>query len=165
MSLPTWRSTVTWRTLATLLSTTKTKLPVWLTCTAFEGTTTASSLRSVSSVVTSVPGHSTSSLFGMVARMVAMPVAASTVFSIMVTCAGARLSPPGMIASMRGGLGGERAADLRQVLLRHREADIDRRHLVDGRHRRGVGLAHEIADLDVGRADAAGDRRADRADS
>ena len=77
----------------------KTKFPLWLTCTAVEGTTTPSSVRSVMSAVTSVPGHSSSSLFGIVARIVAMPVAISTVFSIMVTWPLARLSSPGMTAS------------------------------------------------------------------
>ena len=79
---------------------TKTKFPVWLTCTAAVGTTTPSSLRNVISAVTSVPGQSNSSLFGIVARTVAMPVAGSTVFSIMVTWPLARLSSPGTIASM-----------------------------------------------------------------
>ena len=69
------RSTVTGRTLATSSLTTNTKVPVWLTWTATDGTTTASSTRNVSCVVTSVPGHSISSLFGMVARIVTIPVA------------------------------------------------------------------------------------------
>ena len=41
--------------------------------------------RSVSCAVTSVPGHSTSSVFGMVARTITMPVLGSTVFSIIET--------------------------------------------------------------------------------
>ncbi len=80
---------------------TKTKLPVWLTCTAVEGTTTAcGSTRKVNSVVTKVPGHNSSSLFGIVARMITMPVAGSTVFSIIVTWPLARFVSPGTIASM-----------------------------------------------------------------
>ncbi len=121
------------------------------------------STRNVSSVVTRVPGQSTSSLFGMVARMVTMPVAGSTVFSIIVTWPLACFCVAGNDRLDGGGFRRQRLADLGQNLLRHREADIDRRHLVDGRHRRGVGLAHEIADLDGGRADAAGDRRGDGA--
>ena len=78
----------------------------------------------------------------------------------MLTWPVARFASPGMIASMVAVFGSERLADVGQHLLRHGEGDVDRRHLVDGRHRRGVGLAHEIADLDHGRADAAGDRRA-----
>src|ERR1039458_2991430 len=59
---PTVRSTFTGCTLAMSSLTTKTKLPVWLTCTAVDGTTTAcGSTRSVNSVVTKVPGHSNSS--------------------------------------------------------------------------------------------------------
>ena len=161
--LPTVRSTLTGCTLATPSLTTKTKVPVWLTCTAADGTTTALLARSVSSVVTSVPGQSISFAFGMVARIMAMPVAGSTVFSIMVTWPVARLSEPGDDRVDGRGLVGERLADIGQALLRHREGDVDRRHLVDGRHWRGVGLAHEIADLDGGGADAAGDRRGDGA--
>src|SRR3990172_9240043 len=108
--------------------TVKTKGPVWLTCTALVGTTTASSIRSVISTVTSAPG----------------------------------------LARDRGfhhrGLGGDSLTDVGQNVLRHGKADIDRRRLDDGRHRRSVGLAHEIADLHVGHADAAGNRRADRSE-
>ena len=112
VSLPTARSTLTGCTLATPSLTTKTKLPVWLTWTAAVGTITASSSRKVRSVVTSVPGQSSSSLFGMVARIIAMPVAGSTVFSIMVTW------PRGALVGARHdgldgrGFAGERLADV-----------------------------------------------------
>ena len=79
--------------------TTNTKVPAWLTCTAAAGTVTRSSVRSVSAVLTSVPGHSSSFSFGIVARTVTMPVAGSTVFSIIVTWPVSRASLPGTIAS------------------------------------------------------------------
>jgi len=60
---------------------------------------TLSSTRSVISAVTSVPGQRTSSWFGMVARIIAMPVAVSTVFSIIVTWPLARVWVPGMMTS------------------------------------------------------------------
>ena len=65
----------------------------------------------------------------MVARIVAMPVAGSTVFSIIVTWPLARLSVAGNDRLDGRGLGGDRLADVGQIVLRHREADIDRRHL------------------------------------
>src|SRR6185312_12054156 len=99
LSVPIWRSTVTCWTLATLSLITKTKLPVWLAWTALEGTATASSERRVISAVIRVPGHSNSSLFGIVARIVAIPVVESIVFSIMVTWPLARFCSPGTIAS------------------------------------------------------------------
>jgi len=43
---------------------------------------TASSWRNVNRTCTSVPGHSNSSVFGMVARTSTVPVGASTLFSI-----------------------------------------------------------------------------------
>ena len=58
--------------------------------------------------LTSVPGHSSSSLFGMVARTVTMPVAGSTVFSTIVTWPVARASLAGNDRLERRGLGGER---------------------------------------------------------
>ena len=53
-------------------------------------------------------------------------------------------------------------ANVGKIFLRHGEADVDGRSLIDRRHRCGVGLAHKIPDLDVGHADAAGNRCADR---
>ncbi len=58
-----------------------------------------SSARKVSAVLTRVPGHRTSLSFGMVARMVAMPVAGSTVFSTMVTWPVSCAPLPGTIAT------------------------------------------------------------------
>ena len=94
-----------------------------------------------------------------------MPVAASTVFSIIVTLPVGELLIARNDRLHRRGLRGDRLADVGQIALRHREGHIDRRHLNDGRERRGVGLTHEIADLHVGHADASGDRRADRAEA
>ena len=50
--------------------------------------------------LTSVPGHNSSSAFGMVARTGTVPVGASTLFSIMVTSPLARRDSPGIIATM-----------------------------------------------------------------
>jgi len=60
-------------------------LPDWLVWIAVVGTVTAGSSRIFIETRTRLPGHRTSSAFSMVARTVAMPVAGSTVFSIMVT--------------------------------------------------------------------------------
>ena len=57
----------------------------------------------------------------------------------------------------------ERLAQIRQIALRHRERDIDRRGLDDGRERGEVGLADKVADLDSSHADTAADGSADRA--
>ena len=57
----------------------------------------------------------------------------------------------------------QRLAQVRQVSLRHRKSDIDRRGLDDGRERDQVGLADKVADLDGSHADATGDGSADRA--
>ena len=48
------------------------------------------------------------------------------------------------------------------TFLRHPERHVDRRDLIDGRKRHDVARPHEVADLDGRRADAPGDRRADR---
>ena len=64
-----------------------------------DGTVTVLSTRIVICADTSVPGHSSSSSFGIVARTVAMPVERSTAFSIMVTTPVARLLSPGMMIS------------------------------------------------------------------
>ena len=53
-------------------------------------------------------------------------------------------------------------AQIDQHTLGNREGDVDRRHLVDDRKRRGVGRTHEVADLDVGGADPARERRAEK---
>ena len=53
-------------------------------------------------------------------------------------------------------------AQVDQHALRNREGHIDRRHLVDDGKRRGIGRAHEIADLHIGGADPPRERRADR---
>ena len=87
-------------TVATPSLTTKTNEPVWLSWTAVGGTTTASSSRNVSSTRTSVPGQSSPSAFGMVARTVTVPVAGSIVFSIIETWPLPRRVSPGMIAWM-----------------------------------------------------------------
>ena len=79
------RSILTGRTVATLSFTTNTNEPAWLSCSAVAGMVMRSSARKVSAVLTRVPGHRTSLSFGMVARMVAIPVAGSTVFSTIVT--------------------------------------------------------------------------------
>ena len=130
---------------------------------ATEGTTTASSTRTFSLVVTSVPGHSVSLGLSMIARTVTMPVATSTVFSIIATLPVSEpfsLSPgneaitlatPLFTASCRSG----------KHALRHAERDVDWRDLVDGGERRDVGRTHEVADLDVSGTDATRDRRAD----
>ena len=55
-----------------------------------------------------------------------------------------------------------RLAQVDQHALRNREGHIDRRHLVDDGKRRGIGRAHEIADLHIGHADPPRERRADR---
>ena len=57
--------------------------------------------------------------------------------------------------------GRHRLAQIDQYALRNGEGDIDRRHLVDDRERRGIGGADEIADLHIGGADPSGERRAD----
>src|SRR5262245_24620406 len=93
------RSTFTWVTLAAPSLTTKTKLPFWLRWTATVGTTTASSVRMVSLVATSVPGHSVSLLLSMTPRTVIMPVAASTVFSTIATLPSSEFWRPGMVAA------------------------------------------------------------------
>ena len=79
------RSSLTGRTVATPSFTTNTNEPDWLSCSAAIGTVMRSSARSFSAVLTSVPGHSASFGFGIVARIVTMPVAGSTVFSTIVT--------------------------------------------------------------------------------
>src|SRR5215467_10660254 len=100
-SLPSTRATFTGRTVATSLLTTNTYVPDWLTWIAVDGTVTASSSRNVNPTVTNVPGHSNSSVFGLVARTGTVPVGASTLFSIMVTWPPARRGSPGMIASIK----------------------------------------------------------------
>ena len=117
------------------------------------------------SAVTSVPGQSSSSLLGMVARIVAMPVAGSTRVLDHGDLAVGALVVAGNDRLHGRGFGRDGLANVGKIFLRHREADVDGRSLIDGRHRRGVGLTHEIADLDVGHADAAGNRRADRAEA
>ena len=70
-----------------------------------------------------------------------------------------------MARDRRGDPGGalrHRLAQVDQHALRNRERHIDRRHLVDHGKRRGIGRAHEIADLHIGGADPARERRADR---
>ena len=148
-------------TLATPSLTTKTKLPLWLRCTATVGTTMESSLRMISLVATRVPGHKVSFLLSMMPRTVTMPVVASTVFSTIATLPVSERWWPGMVAVT---LERPAAIDLAQIdqhALRNREGDIDRRHLVDDGERRRIRRAHEIADLHIGHADPAGKRRAD----
>ena len=122
---------------------------------------TASSSRKVSRTCTSVPGHSSSSVFGMVARTGTVPVGGiDGVLDHRHLAAG--LATVARDDRLDGrGLVGERLAQIRQTALRQREGDVDRRDLDDGRKRDRVGLAREVADLDVRHADAAGDRRAD----
>jgi len=67
--------------------------------TTVDGTATELSTRIVICAVTRVPGHRSSSSFGMVARTIAMPVVVSTAFSIMVTTPFARLVSPGTMIS------------------------------------------------------------------
>ncbi len=74
---------------------------------------------------------------------------------------------PVALAAARGDVDGSRggrrgAADLGEELLRHREADPDRVHLLDDDERGVVGL-HDVAGVDAEAAGAAGERRADRA--
>ena len=52
-------------------------------------------------------------------------------------------------------------AQIDQHALRNGKGDVDRRHLVDDGERLGIGRPHEIADLHIGRADPARERRAD----
>ena len=77
---------------------TKTKLPLWLRCTAAVGTVTPSSVRMISLVLTSVPGHRVSFSLFMMPRTVTMPVVASTVFSTIATLPSSDRWWPGMVA-------------------------------------------------------------------
>ena len=98
----------------------------------------------------------------MMPRTVTMPVVASTVFSTIATLPASDRPLPGMVATTLVDVGRHGLAQIGQHALRHREGDIDRRHLVDGGQRRGVGRPHEIADLDVGSADPPGERCPDQ---
>ena len=57
---------------------------------------------------------------------------------------------------------GHGLAQIDQHALRDREGHVDRGHLVDHGERLGVGGTDEIADLHIGRADPARERRADQ---
>ncbi len=72
---------------------------------------------------------------------VTMPVAGSTVFSIMRDLARRARAAARNDRLERRGFGRNRGSHVRQVALRHGEGHVDRRDLVDGGERRGVGLA------------------------
>ncbi len=166
LALDRTRSTVTGRTVATSFLTTNTKVPVWLTCTATDGNDDRvfDAERHLRRHQRSRPQHlvgcSASSHGSSPCRL---PI--STVFSIIVTWPLAGFVAPGMKASTVAVSASDRLANVLQRALRHREGDVDRRHLDDGRERSDVGLAHEIADLHVGHAGSPADRRADVAEA
>src|SRR5439155_4350528 len=82
--------------------TTNTKSPLWLDCTACEGTTTAcASVFNVRIVCTYCPGHSAESSFGKVAFNLIRPVVGSTVLSMKLSSPrGSTASPDGTPASV-----------------------------------------------------------------
>ena len=157
------RSTLTGWTLAAPSLTTNTKLPLWLRCTATVGTTTASSLRDdelgrnqrarPQRLVLVVHDAAHGDHAGGRHRRCFRPSR---------PCRSRSADGPGWSRSTLGGALGHRLAQIDQHALRNGEGHIDRRHLVDDGKRRGIGRAHEIADLHIGGADPARERRADR---
>ncbi len=142
---------------------TNTKFPVWLRCTATDGTVTASSVRTVKRGVdqNSRPQH-----FALVAHDPAdSDHAGCRIDRILDHGDGgggggpvSDLPLPGMVATTDDCLLFIASCRSLQNPLGDRKGDVDRSHLVDGRQCRRIRRPHKVADLDRGRADASADR-------